>query len=89
MLLQMNHAFLGLVFILGCATGGVAAQLVVPSAHAEAPTVQWEYACGQGGVSTKQFNQAGVQGWELAAMSVLTHDRGDETVFCFKRRIGS
>ncbi len=85
----MKHTFLGLVFILGCATGGVASHLVIPPARAETPAARWEYLCGQGDVSSKQFNQAGVQGWELAAMSVLTHNHGDETVFCFKRRIDS
>jgi len=89
MLLQMKHTFLGLVFILGCATGGVAAQFVIPPARAEGLAARWEYFCGHGDVSSAQFNQAGGQGWELAAMTVLTHNAGDEIVFCFKRRSGS
>lgn len=91
MLLHMKHTFFGLVFILGCATGSVAAQLVVPPARAETPPARWEYFCGEGTASTKQFNTFGAQGWELATMTTTPPRAfaGVETLFCFKRRIDS
>ena len=85
MLSCMKSSSLGLVFILGCATGGVASQLVVPPARAETPPTRWEYLCGKGDVTTSKFNEAGAQGWELVAVARIP---GDST-FCFKRRTDS
>jgi hypothetical protein len=55
----------------GCATGGVAAQLVVPPVRASTSPTRWEYHCAgaktsdDGGV-TSTLNKLGAEGWELA-----------------------
>lgn len=98
MLSQMKHPFLAIVFILGCATGGVASQLVIPPARAGTPPTRWEYLCGIDRadydqlVDVKTFNRAGAEGWELAAM-VSPRPGGTMSQgkihYCFKRRIDS
>src|SRR5262249_38746289 len=58
------------VFVFGCATGGVAAQLVVPAVRAGTSPTRWEYQCatvGKNGGITAALNQLGAQGWELAS----------------------
>lgn len=92
----MKHrALLALVFIFGCATGGVAAQLVVPPARAGSSPMRWEYECINvdtgGGHLTSELNQLGAQGWELASVvpGVLNFARTEVVTFvaCSKRAI--
>lgn len=70
----MKHTgIVAVVFIVGCATGGVAAQLVIPPVHAGAAPIRWEYQClnvpaGDGGV-TLTLNRYGLEGWELVSMA--------------------
>ena len=95
----MKHSgVIGIVFILGCATGGVAAQLVIPPARAGTGPMRWEYQClslatGGGGV-TSTLNKLGVEGWELASVAP-THQSGtfgkdyaiDAFMLCMKRTL--
>jgi hypothetical protein len=69
-----HNGIIAILFVVGCATGGVAAQLVVPPVRAGTEPTRWEYQClsvGGGGV-TSTLNKLGAQGWELASM-VLAH----------------
>jgi hypothetical protein len=69
-----HNGILAIVFVVGCATGGVAAQLVVPPVRAGTAPTRWEYHCAgaettdDGGV-TSTLNKLGAQGWELASMA--------------------
>jgi hypothetical protein len=70
----MKHsAIIAIVFVIGCATGGIAAQLVVPSARAGTSPTRWEYQCAQVGSAatdvTTALNRLGAEGWELASVA--------------------
>jgi hypothetical protein len=88
----MKHrALIGLIFLLGCATGGVASQIAVPATRAAAPT-RSEYLCTEASPTTSSLtahlNQVSGQGWELASMSPITRSSGTESfVFCFHRAL--
>jgi hypothetical protein len=60
------------VFIVGCATGGVAAQLVVPPARAGSTPTRWEYQCAfedaDAARVTTTLNKLGAEGWELVGL---------------------
>jgi len=68
-----QSGIIAVVFIIGCATGGVAAQLVVPPARAGTTPTRWEYQClsigAKGGRMTSTLNQLGAEGWELVSMT--------------------
>jgi hypothetical protein len=91
----MKHrGFIAIIFVIGCATGGVASQLVVPPARAGANPTRWEHFCGEvdPGSLTAQLNKMGAEGWELA--SVAQHHRTwsdgtslDAFMFCSKRAL--
>lgn len=59
------------MFIVGCATGSVAAQLVVPPARAGTAPTRWEYHCLSigGGAVTSTLNKLSAEGWELASVA--------------------
>ena len=69
-----HNGIIALVFVVGCATGGVAAQLVVPPVRAGTSPTRWEYKCAHaefdadGGVTAK-LNKLGAEGWELVSMA--------------------
>lgn len=67
-----HNGIIAIVFVVGCATGGVAAQLVVPPVRAGTAPTRWEYHCttvgAGGGRVTPTLNQLGAEGWELAGM---------------------
>jgi hypothetical protein len=67
---MQHRGFLVIIFVIGCATGGVASQLVVPAARAGTTLTRWEYLSGPLDVDTMSsvLNQAGVQGWELVTI---------------------
>jgi hypothetical protein len=69
----MKHrGAIGIVFIVGCATGGVAAQLVVPPIRAGTTPMRWEYQCLRVGIEggiTSTLSQLGAAGWELASVA--------------------
>jgi hypothetical protein len=60
------------VFFLGCATGGVAAQLAsVPPARADVAPARWEYYCARvDGPVNAHLKQVGEQGWEMVTAFV-------------------
>lgn len=93
----MKHrGFIAIVFVIGCATGGVAAQLVVPPVRAGTSPTRWEYQCvesrAEGSDVTSTLNQLGLQGWELASMGTrytFGSDRQEvqKYVVCAKRAL--
>jgi hypothetical protein len=90
----MNRPFLlSGIFILGCATGGVASQLVVPQAQAGTTPARWEHWCSSGKGNTKDLlKKSGEAGWEMVAAFATRVDRQsheamdiEDYAFCFKR----
>ena len=87
------------LFIIGCATGGVASQLVVPPARAGTNPTRWEYFCSsaEAGKINEGLNKMGAEGWELVNGFVSRFDgqvgggvnsyAGDAYAFCFKRAL--
>jgi hypothetical protein len=72
----------GVMFLVGCFTGGVAAQVVARPALAAPPAAVWEYWCvtvyeGDPTAMTAKLADAGKRGWELATVS--------DSVACLKR----
>lgn len=77
-MLTRHKVLVGLVFLVGCATGGVASQVVAPPAAA-ATVQRWDYFCAddEWAGRERRLKAAGQQGWELVAF-----ERG---TVCFKR----
>lgn len=71
-----QRGWIALVFVLGCATGGVASKFVVPPARAGTNPTRWEYVCTNVGADalTQRVNELGQQGWELATTTVQKQD---------------
>ena len=67
-----HNGIIAIVFIVGCATGGVAAQLGVPPVRAGTSPTRWEYQCVGADIHvedvTDTLNKLGAQGWELIGM---------------------
>jgi hypothetical protein len=89
-----QRGVIAIVFIIGCATGSVAHQLVVPPARAGATPIRWEHFCAEvdGDALTAELNKAGAEGWELATVAphMLTGSIGtrhDTFIFCSKRAL--
>jgi hypothetical protein len=89
-----QRGFIVIVFVIGCATGSVAHQLVVPPARAGTTPTRWEHFCSEvdGDALTAELNKMGVEGWELA--SVAPHHlvgnfgtKHDGFIFCSKRAL--
>jgi len=90
-----QHGFVAVVFIIGCAAGGVASHLTtIPPARAGTNPTRWEYLCQENNKAlTSALNQAGREGWELVSMvpthqSTAAYSRDAQTdmmVMCFKR----
>jgi hypothetical protein len=78
------------IFLVGCATGGAAAQYVA-SANAQpspAPATKWAYYClTNAPVEDLEVlaNAAGREGWELAASALSGGSGTSSPVWCFKR----
>jgi hypothetical protein len=76
-----RHGFIAVIFLIGCATGGVASQFVVPPARAGTNPTRWEYLCKAqvaGNPSATEFsswgwttelNRWGAEGWELVSVT--------------------
>jgi hypothetical protein len=83
-----HNGIIAIVFVVGCATGGVAAQLVVPPVRAGTSPTRWEYRCEgtSGSQITPTLNKLGAEGWELVSM---TSHEGFLTSysFCTKRAL--
>jgi hypothetical protein len=68
-----HHALIAVVFVIGCATGGVAAQLVVPPVRAGTSPTRWEYPCASAREEARaqeDLNKLGAEGWELVGVTV-------------------
>ena len=81
-----NKIAIGVVFLFGCATGGVASQLVVPPAKAGAAVTTWDYYCidfdsGEENQIETGLKEAGGQGWELATVN------SNNGIHCLKRAL--
>jgi hypothetical protein len=78
-MLTRHKVLVGLIFLVGCATGGVASQVVAPPAAAAATVQRWDYFCdGDEWAGREQrLKAAGQQGWELVAFAKDTA--------CYKR----
>lgn len=78
------------VFLVGCATGGVSSQFVVRKANAQqaATLTKWQYECiretGAYAVTAKA-NQLGAEGWEMMTVDSDVTKSGEGSVWCFKR----
>jgi hypothetical protein len=87
-----QHGIIAVIFIIGCATGGVASQLVIPPVRAGTNPTRWEYLCGE---STSNLNghlvKPGTEGWELVSVFLSDQKRyadgttADTMAYCFKR----
>ena len=66
-----HNGIIAIVFIAGCATGGVAAQLVVPPVRAGTAPTRLEYQCVSvwEHEATPTLNKLGAEGWDLASMA--------------------
>ena len=83
-----HNGIIAIVFIVGCATGGVVAQLVVPPVRAGTSPTRWEYQCAEAGfipdgTLAANLNKLGAEGWELVSMELLGLNRMH--VVCAKR----
>jgi len=83
----MNTRTLGiaLVFVAGCAVGGVSSQIAVPKASAQqaATLTKWEVMCfshNNDDRAVPQANLLGAEGWELIGVTGLPTNK-----WCFKR----
>jgi hypothetical protein len=84
---MMKRIGIAAVFLVGCAVGGGASQLLVPKASAQqaAQLTKWEYTCANSPHTdelTSWANQFGAQGWEM--VTTESHDN-DADPYCFKR----
>jgi hypothetical protein len=89
-------ALIAIIFLIGCATGGVTSQLVVPPARAGTSPTRWEHFCATVGPGpeavTIALNAQGGQGWDL--VSVTPNDQRtsagagrDAFLVCSKRAL--
>jgi len=92
---MQHRGFIAIVFVIGCATGSVASQLVVPKARAGTTPTRWEYYCGRveaGGLTTA-LKTAGAEGWELVNVVPARQGTAFATIevadftFCAKRAL--
>ena len=84
-----RSAAIGVVFLIGCAVGGVSSRLVVPPVRAGTNPTRWEYHClsGHSNDLVQSSNQMGAQGWEMAAGAGAGEGWDKEFVLCFKRAL--
>ena len=89
--MRTNKLLVGVIFLVGCVTGGVGAQLVVPPARAGTTGPRWDYFCFNESMLAEQvasrLQEAGAQGWELATTS--TASNGGYSLYCMKRPAGA
>jgi hypothetical protein len=70
---KLRGVGVGLVFLAGCAVGGAANRLAVPTASAQqaATLTRWEYSTvefdSNHETTLRKANEAGLQGWEAFA----------------------
>jgi hypothetical protein len=83
---KLRSVGVAVVFLVGCAVGGVSSQLVVPKASAQqaATLTRWQYLCPKAvdfEAWNVEANRAGEQGWELVSVQLI----GGTFYPCFKR----
>jgi hypothetical protein len=91
----MKHrGFIAIIFVIGCATGGVASQVIIPPVRAGTTPTRWEHLCLEAdpGSLTAQLNKMGAEGWELASMAPHHRTVGGTTdldtfIFCSKHAL--
>jgi hypothetical protein len=93
----MKHrALIAIIFLIGCATGGVASQLVAPPARAGTTPTRWEHFCSTAGPGpdavTLALNAGGGQGWELVSVTLnselASYEKGRNAfLVCAKRAL--
>jgi hypothetical protein len=87
-----------LVFVIGCAAGGVASQMVIPPARAGTNPTRWEYLCSNVKQNVPEtLAESGKQGWEMVSAFPSHYEEGtggfprdlkaDAYGFCFKRAL--
>jgi len=81
--MRSNKLLVGVVFIVGCITGGAASQLVAPPALAGTSRATWEYRCTSvkyqdDDAMAEALNKHGEKGWELVTV--------EDGHACMKRR---
>jgi hypothetical protein len=81
----MKKAAIGVVFLLGCAVGGLSSQFVAPGVRAGTNPTRWEYYCiADSSVEMAKFDKLGAQGWEMVTgLSYGLHT--GNLLLCFKR----
>ncbi len=89
---MQQSASIAIVFIVGCAAGGVAAQLVALTVRAGTTPARWEYLClrvgTNGGGMTSSLNKPGAEGWELASVALVHMDHvWRDSYVCSKRAL--
>ena len=75
-----------LVFLVGCAVGGGASQLVPPASAQQYAGQKWDYYCFEESRADDvqpKAKTAGAFGWELAAVQYAVPTV--QSVWCFKR----
>jgi hypothetical protein len=87
---KLRGVGVGLVFLLGCAVGGMAGRIAVPPASAQqmATGSRWEYFCFDAtdpGRITLKANEAGAQGWEMVTGAMAMSGMLSDAAWCFKR----
>jgi hypothetical protein len=87
-----RSVFVGMVFLIGCAVGGISSQLVVPQVRAGTNPTRWEYHCVEGSEEiVAHSNKMGAQGWEMTAGAGAGSGAGigseREFIWCFKRAL--
>jgi len=77
---------LAVLFLVGCATGGVASRIAIPPARAGTSVQQWEYTCLKN-ADTSTMNSAGREGWEMLSSMPVQGAGGitNDFWYCFKR----
>ena len=77
---------LGIVFVLGCAVGGISSQFIVPPVRAGTNPARWEYYCMEGTEKlVERSDKLGAQGWEMTAAAAVPERLDTYFVWCFKR----
>jgi hypothetical protein len=90
-----QRGFIAIIFVIGCATGGVASQVVIPPARAGTNPTRWEHICVKTNTKlSEMMTEMGAQGWELVSAfpTYLDHkfDNSLEAqafMFCSKRAL--
>ena len=84
-----------MIFLIGCATGGVASRFVTPPVRADTNPTRWEYTCVKiGSKFSTAMTEMGAQGWELVSVSPVYLDHkwdnsleAETFMFCSKRAL--